>query len=147
MKKNKEIRHTSMVSFRSAPRGLPLSVRQLKSCWNVVFRQKPFSGLSFYCRGFLLSRYVCLYVSKSFSRFSSSLPVFLEICNHRSVLTFSCRTNDCPYFRNAIRHSGHVHFLTKQLTERLITFLVLNGGFKLAPQPHKFFICCHQCIA
>lgn len=30
-KRNKEIKHSSMVSFRSAPRGLSLSVRQLKS--------------------------------------------------------------------------------------------------------------------
>lgn len=139
MKRNKGIRHTSVVSFRSAPRGLPLSVRQLKSYWNVILRQKPFSGVSFYWRGFLLCRYMCFYISNSFSRFSSSLPVFPMICNHRSVLTFSYRTNDCPYFRNAIGHTGHIYFLGKQLTENLVTFLVLNWGVKLVPQPHSFW--------
>lgn len=80
---------------------------------------------------------MCLYISKSFPRFISSLPVFLVTCNHRSLLTGFCRTNDCLYFRNAIGHTGHIHFLAKQLTEKLVIFPVLNWGFKLPPQPHS----------
>lgn len=124
-----------MAFFRSGPRDLPVSVRELKSYRNAILRQKLLSSLAqaFTEGDFSVDTCVCRYISKSFSQFRS-LPVFPVICNHRLILTFSC----CPCFRNAIGRTRHIHFLAKHLTAKLGTFLILNEGVKLAPQPRSF---------